>query len=297
MNIRLFLTVLLLSGFTSILNAQQKGWFIIEQQEDRYGNASSQSVFIQGQQLRIENAASVFIIDLENEQLTLVFPVQQIFWKGSARQLREAILNSLKQQLEEMIARLPEHSRAEADSSFRSELKLLEADNSDSTLSVPLKIEKTNAFDTILGFVVQKHNIFLDSVLLETIWTSKEINPYSGINSALFREMTSIFRPPSRVQAHRETDLYQQFTRENMVMRSVIPTPVGESTTEIKQIKGVPIPGDFFRPPPDYKNARIEEVIAITMDQEAPFVTNGLKPEKTSPQNPSDEQQKIRPPY
>ncbi len=297
MNIRLFLAALLLSGFTGILSAQQKGWFIIEQQEDRYGNSSSQSIFIQGKQLRIENAASVFIIDLDSEQLTLVFPVQQIFWEGSARQLREAILNSLKQQLEEMIARLPEHIRAEADSSFRNELKILEADYSDSTLSVPLKIEKTNAFDTILGFVAQKHNIFLDSILLETIWTSEEINPYAEINSTLLREMTSIFRPPSRVQAHRETELYQQFTRENMVMRSVIPTPVGESTTEIKQIKAIPIPGDFFRPPPDYKNARIEEVIAITMDQEAPFVTNGLNGEKTNPRNPSDEQQKIQPPY
>jgi hypothetical protein len=295
MNIRLFSVVLLLSGISTILNAQQSGWFVVEQQEDRFGNYSSQSVFIQDQRLRIENEASVFIIELDSVQLTLIFPVQQIYWKGSPLQLREALLARLKQQIEEIIARLPEHSRTEADSSFSNELRLLEAGYSDSTSTANFTIEKTNDFDTIVGYAAQKHNIYLDSILLETIWTSTEINPYSGINRELLSEMTGIFSPPSRVAAHRETKLYQQFTKEILVMRSLIPTPLGESTTEIKQIKAIPVPDVFFRPPPGYKNARIEEIIAITMDQEGPIVTNGVKPEKPIPRNPFEDQ-KINPP-
>ncbi len=297
MNIRLFLTVLFVAAFSMNLKSQQTGWFIIEQQEDRFGNFSSQSVFIQDQQIRIENAESVFLLDLVNDQLTLIFPEQKIFWQGQPDQLREAIVIRLKQQVAEILSRLPEYSRDEADSSFRKDLELFEAGLPPTDSLIPVTKEKKNTVDTILGQPTIQYAFYLDSVLLETIWIAKEINPYAGIDRKALREMTSIFHPPIRVAAHRESTQYQQLIENAVVMRSVIPTPIGESTTEIKQISSIPIPEAFFLPPPDYKKALIEEVISITMDQDAPEPVNTGKREKIRPVNPFEQPQNTFPPH
>lgn len=297
MNIRLILTALFITTCGLVLKSQQSGWFIIEQQEDRFGNFSSQSVFIQDQQLRIENAESVFLLDLANDTLTLVFPEQKIYWHGRPQQLREAILNRLKQQVEEILARLPEYIRAEADSSFRKDLKFFESGKQLTDSLLPIKTEKKASIDTILGHPTIQYTFYLDSVLLETIWITEEINPYAGIDRIALRKMTNIFQPPTRVAAHRESELYQQLVKNALVMRSVIPTPIGESTTEIKQISSIHIPEAFFLPPPDYKNALIEEVISITMDQDAPEPFDAEKKEKFRPLNPFEQPQKTFPPY
>lgn len=297
MNIRLILTALFITTFSMALRSQQAGWFIIEQQEDRFGNFSSQSVFIQDQQLRIENAESVFLLDLANDTLTLIFPEQKIYWHGRPQQLREAILNRLKQQVDEILARLPEYKRAEADSSFRKDLKLFESGIQPADSLIPITTEKKISNDTILGHPTIQYTFYLDSVLLESIWITEEINPYAGIDRSALREMTSIFNPPTRVAAHRESELYQQLLKNALVMRSVIPTPIGESTTEIKQISSIHIPEAFFLPPPDYKNALIEEVISITMDQDAPEPADAGKREKIRPLNPFEQPQNTFPPH
>ena len=280
MNIRLIFTVLLTALLLPMLKAQQTGWFLIEQQEDRFGNFSFQSVFIQDQQIRIENAESIYILNLTTNEITLVFPAQKLYWTGSSDTLKYAVTERLKQEIAEILARMPEHARAEADSSFKKDLELLETGASLLEPPNTPKIVKNNTSDTILGYAVDAYSVSMDSLLLENIWICTELNPYAHINKQQLREMTRMFNPPSRVAAHRESTNFRQLTDSALLMRSVIPTPVGESKTEITQIKNIVVPQDFFSPPPDYKSALIEEVLAITMNQEAPKSASAIENSK-----------------
>lgn len=280
------LLVVVLATFFIPLKAAA-GWFIIEQQDDGLGNFGSQAVFIQGQLLRIENEKSVFIVNLESEQITLIFPGHQLFWTGHPDSLRKAISDRLEQQIEVLLAQMPPGMRKENDSNFSAQLARFRSGEFVPDSSIQFEIKKLPETDSVLNYPTSTVEFYADSVLLERIWTTQAVNPYAEIDKQKLARLFSLFNPPSRVSAHRSYKEYQTITSSQFVLKSLIPTPYGSSVTEVKTLVNRDIPLSLFEPTEDYRPALLERILEITMGEDKKESENPFKnPADIKPKSP-----------
>lgn len=270
---------LILVLFVFVPTACHAGWLIIEKQEDRFGNSESQSIFIQDQQIRIETPESVFIIDLQRDLLTLVFPQKMFYWTGHPDTLRKALFDKLAIQVEVMLQHIAENERDSARRTFDRQLLALKSGEQGFMRAIEPTIKGENRNDTILGRLVTPYEILSDSILLEKVWLSNDVDPYSQIDKEKLRKFTQLFSPPSRVSAFRQSEGFKNLTQNRIVMRSVMPFAYGESKTEVVVLRETNIPAEFFAPPADYRPASVEEVLEVTLDDgESPEVRKNSSP-------------------
>ena len=266
------------------------GWLIIEQQDDGLGNFGSQAVFIQGQLLRIENEKSVFIVNLESEQITLIFPGQQLFWTGHPDSLRKAISDRLEQQIEVMLAQMPPGMREENDSNYSAQLARFRSGEFVPDTSFQFEVIKLPETDSVLHYPTNMVEFYADSILLERIWTTQAVNPYAEIDKQKLARLFSLFNPPSRVSAHRSYKEYQSITSSQFVLKSLIPTPYGSSITEVTTLVNRDIPLSLFEPTEDYRPAMLERILEITMGDDRKESGNPFKkPANNSSKSPVPE--------
>jgi len=276
-----FLLIMSMLVFSSL--SAKAGWLIIEQQEDGLGNFGSQTIFIEGQLLRIETARSVFVIDMENETITLIFPEHQLFWTGHPDSLRQAISNRLQQQVEQLMAQMPPSIREENDSSFAAQLARFRAGEFESDSLNPIQMIQLNSSDSLLKYPTEISEFYADSILLERVWTTKAVNPYTDIDKQKLIRMIALFNPPSRVSAHRNYQQYQSLASEQFILKSLIPTPFGASVSEVVQLNNSTIPLSLFQPADDYQPAMLERIIEITMGEDKNNSTNPFKNPQQKP--------------
>lgn len=263
------------------------GWLIVEQQEDGLGNFGSQAVFIQGQLLRIENEKSVFIVNLESEQITLIFPGHQLFWTGHPDSLRKAISDRLEQQIEVLLAQMPPGMREENDSNFTAQLARFRSGEFVPDTNIQFEIKKLPEADSVFNYPTSMVEFYADSILLERIWTTQAVNPYAEIDKQKLARLFSLFNPPSRVSAHRSYEEYQTITSSQFVLKSLIPTPYGSSITEVTTLVNRDIPLSLFEPTEDYRPALLERILEITMGDDRKVSENPFKnPADIKPKSP-----------
>jgi hypothetical protein len=258
------------------------GWYIVEKSEDRFGNFSYQSTFIQDGFMRIENEQSIFILDLKSERITLVFPQKMGYWTGNHDSLRESVISAVETQLNTMIAQLPEKERIAAQIEYDTLLSAMKSDTIIHQLPEQIVIRKNDNDTVLCGFQSIGYDVVVDSAIYEKIWITNEVTPYKPTDIKQIARMTRVFTKPSLVTFYRTSENWYQLLQHGMVMKSVVITPIGESVTRVDSMKEINIPPAFFEAPPDYRSIGIDELILITMGDEKPADT---KP-KASTQQP-----------
>lgn len=252
---------LLYAGFS------MAGWLIVEKKEDRFGNFQMQSLFIEGQKVRVENQTSTFIFDLLSEEVTIIFPRQLVYWSGSSDTLKQQFISTIEQQTLIMIEQLPEQEREKARKEFDNLLIEMKSSEVDTTLLKRFSIESTDSVATILNLSSHKNLLKLDTMELEQIWITHQIRPYSGISLHKLNTMMRLFSRPTALSAARESDAWVNAINEGLVMRSVLKTPYGPNVMEVIQVRETPVREEFFLPPPTYRQVGTSEVINIMMGE------------------------------
>ncbi|MDO8899440.1 MAG: hypothetical protein Q7V19_17435 [Bacteroidales bacterium] len=262
------MNILFLFSFLAVATNLNAGWFIVEKREDKFGNLTMQSVFIQDQKLRVENQTSSFIFDLENEYVTVIFPKRSVFWSGKPDTLKTALFNTIETQIVVMIQQMPERDRIEAEADFKKVLNEMKAGITDTSLPVNANISATDSSMKILDYQAEKYLFILDSITLEEFWITREVVPYKELNLVKLNEMMRVFSRPSMLSVYRESKEWLEIISEGLVLRSVIPTTLGQSEMEVVTVRKAEIPVDFFDPPPTYRGIGIDEVISIMMGED-----------------------------
>lgn len=241
------------------------GWFIVEKREDRFGNVSMQSIFIQGQKVRIESLTSTFIFDVETKNITVIFPKQSVYWNGNHNVLKMELLQTIERQIELMIQQLHEYERKEAEADFNRMMLATKNTNPDSLLPATFRIVKTDSSMLIGAYLSHKYQFVIDTLTIEELWATQKVKPYSSLNLGELTEMMRIFNKPSVLSASRESSEWLHILQNGLVMRSVIPGDAGRSVMQVENVREAEIPHAFFDAPPNYRSIGITEVIGIMM--------------------------------
>lgn len=243
------------------------GWYISEKQEDKHGNLSFQSVFIEGQKIRIEKLESVLIVDLENEIVSMIFSTKMVFWQGNTDSLKKELFNYLQEKIEMVILQLPESEREEARIEFEKELHLMTGSQQKSIQPKLAFVEKESETKQLLNYTVSNFDFYCDSAFVESFWVTDQADPFSTIDRKRLNDMLNLFAPPSFLAFCRETKEYQDFMKGKYIMKSVNSTPYGDVVLEVTQFREVEIPTEFFAPPQNYRSISTGELIPFILNE------------------------------
>lgn len=267
-------------------------WYIVEKREDDFGNFSVQSVFISDQKIRIEQATSSFVFDVETQRMWLLFPKQMVYWEGAHDSLSDGIFDAIENQMRSMMARMPEEEQR----AFEEELLIIKEGMknavADSALPVNTAIRETDSMRNILGYNADLFEFIIDSLVVERIWITHDVNPFAEIPLKQLHAMMRIFSKPSLLSTLRESAIWLELLQDGLVMRSEIPESPGKSRMQVEIVREVPIPASFFLPPEDYRKTGVHEIIQIMMGDENPVAA----PSVPSPLKPTPPGSLIRPP-
>ncbi len=247
------------------VNELHAGWLIIELNEDKFGNSSMQSTFIQDQKIRIETFNSTIIIDLDSSLLSFILPDRKVYWQGKPEVLRDGIFSALENQLAVMMAQMPDKEREAA----QKELELLrnpaDADSLENQFYEMISINETDETDSIAGYIAQKYMVVIDSTAFEQVWFTRQVKPYAHIDLKQMHHLIKIITKPGIVNTYRASDAYLELINDGLVLRSVIPTSMGDSVSEVYSIREADIPTDFFLPPQGYRPIGLTEFVQISL--------------------------------
>lgn len=241
------------------------GWWIVERSEDRFGNFSSQSLFIQGQKMRVENPTSVFIFNLETDEISLVFSKQMIFWSGKSDSLKQKFLYKVEHQMRMMIEQIPLYEREKALPELERMLAELKSGEVDSLLLQKFTFAAVDSTLTIAAHAARKYQVSYDSAVIEEVWITHDIQPYAGISLVNLNQMMRLFSRPTVFSAARECKGWLDIMHDGLMMKSAVYTALGQSTSQVMQVKEVKVRDEFFMPPPDYKAVSADEITGIML--------------------------------
>lgn len=273
--------IFLLLSFSFLFSgavSANKGWYIVEKSEDRFGNSSYQSTFIQNGLMRIENAQSIFILDLKLEKITLVFPQKMCYWKGNHDSLKSAFISAVAIQLRTTIAQLPEQERETAETEFEKIMLSMSSDTNMHHLPNHISIYKNGIDLSLSGYHSIGYDVKIDTVVYEKVWFTEMVKPYSADDIRQIAKMTKIFTKPSVVSYYRTSEEWFTMMQNGFIMKSVLQTDIGESVTLVDSMKEISIPPALFEPPADYRLIGIDELIQITMGDEKPEIKPVVSP-------------------
>lgn len=255
--LRFLILLLLIPGGTFA------GWVITEESKDPFGNKLIQTIFIQNNLIRYETPSSIAIIDLNNDFITIIFSQYRVFWSGTIAELKASSLETYKRQMEEIIVGLPPSERKKFDSIYL-EMEKQMLDTTNLLPSNKFKLVETNNKEEILGYGTIKYNILKDSILIESIWHTTEIQPYNDINIHNMMSFMQQLKPTSGRGILTQIDEYFNLLKSGILLKSVEFLPDGKTykaiVTNIREVNIVP---DFFLPPKNYRKTALTDIIDL----------------------------------
>ncbi len=241
------------------------GWLITEINQDQFGSYTMQSTFIHYNKVRIETPESIVIVDIDQGEICLIFPVKMLYWKGIPTDLRDGIYESLERQVQVLLQQLPPRERKAMEEEFQEMMDLFGNDTLQSNFYRLIALVETDETDEIAGLNVRRHDVLLDSASFEQVWLTTDVKPYSNTDLEAMLELMQVITKPTIVTAYRNSAEYISLIKGGLVMRSVVPSPFGQSVSEVSSVREANIPDDFFHPPADYRQAGLTEVIQIML--------------------------------
>lgn len=247
------------------------GWVISKETSDHFGNKSYQTVFIEGNLMRFETPSSISIFNLDDQKITLIFAQHQAYWQGTAAQLRRQIFDIADRQMQELIQHAPPGQQDTLRKMYKIE-KMKRENNMNDTLRSELprvSIVKTNQTETILGYPTRKYQVNLDSVLVEEIWVTNSVNPYSKLNLKAMVKLIRAIDPVSGNAFSTKSSKYDSLLYHGLVLKKIRFLPDGDKQVSVvKRIRKVNINETIFEIPANYMESNIQEVMLQDIKQQ-----------------------------
>lgn len=241
------------------------GWVITEQNAGKYGRKTFQTTFIQGNHIRVDATTLVSIFHLKEKNIVLLFPQDKAYWEGSPEQLQQQFRNMMAQQVQLMMSQAPASQRDTLQKIYQG-LTSVQPVKKDSIHRHKINIENTGLTTTLLGYNTQVYDLKMDSVLLEKIWVTQQVQPYAGLPMEEILKLTNAVNPFSGSGSIPLSPEYIDLLQNGVVLKRVHygsgNSPNVSLVTEVKKAK---ITETIFEIPANYQLMTIEQVMQLDL--------------------------------
>ncbi len=259
------------------------GWVISEVSSDQFGNKSHQTTFLQDNKVRYESEVSIAIIDLDKSLITLVFPVQKVYWSGTADEFKKGTREAFEAQMRSLIEEASADQKDTYQQFYDDILQKIE--NGDSTtVETHVTVKDLNRTDTIETYVVHGYDIYVDSVLNEKIWISFDETPFNEVDLHKLMRFTAQMSPMENGINVSNSDQYIDLVQKGLVVKTKKYIDGHQATTtKLTLAKEGKIAESFFVAPPMYRKATITEVLEMSAESDLPDLNDEPNNQNLSP--------------
>ncbi len=259
------------------------GWVISEVSSDQFGNKSHQTTFLQNNKVRYESELSIAIIDLDNELITLVFPVQKVYWQGTADEFKDGTRNAFEAQMRSLIDEASADQKDTYQQFYNDILKKIETRDT-IRVETHVSVKNLNLIDTIDSYIVHGYSIYVDSVLNEKIWISFNEAPFKEVDLHKLMDFTSQMAPMNNGVNVSNSDHYIDLVQKGLVVKTekYIDGHLA-TTTNLTLAKEGKISKTFFTAPSLYREASITEVLEMSAENDLPDINSKPDNNESSP--------------
>lgn len=240
------------------------GWVISEVNFDKFGNKQFQTTFIQNNMIRFETQSSIAIINLNTNNITLVFGMHKLYWEGSIEEFKNSTISIFEQKLQNIILTADAEHREMARELIEEIKQKENNDKKDTLRNINFKIKKTNIIENVAGFPSIKYDIVVLDSLVESIWITDSINPYQNIDIENMISFTNQLKPKNTNINIEGSSEYLKLINKGLAVKSEEINPLGGYlTTIVEGVIEVEINIDIFSPPVNYRKAQLTEILLM----------------------------------
>jgi hypothetical protein len=235
----------------------QAGWVITEMTTGEGTDDGIESIlYIKDNKIKSVEQQQAFIIDLSRWQLTILDRHNEGYWKGTPGEylgfVREFALGYLKEELN----RADENDRPYLEAIYQD--LMLDINLGNDVISfigdLPVEIIMTDEYDRILGYNVNRFNVYADGIRVEEIWLTRDITLEGSYDYAKFRAFTDEMSWGNIFQDYRSSETYIHLQKQGLPLKTISRNENGtNSITHVVSIEKTDIPDSFFQVPPDYQ--------------------------------------------
>ncbi len=259
------------------------GWVISEVSSDQFGNKSHQTTFLQNNKVRYESELSIAILDLDKELITLVFPVQKVYWTGTADEFRKGTREAFEAQMKSLIEEASADQKDTYQQFYHDILTKIETRDT-VRVETHVSIKDLNIVDTIESYIVHGYNVYVDSVLNEKIWISFNEAPFQKVDLHKLMDFTSQMAPMNNGVNVSNSDQYINLVQKGLVVKTEkYFNGHLATTTKLTLAKEGKISDTFFSAPPMYRKASITEVLEMSAENDLPDINTEPDINKNQP--------------
>jgi hypothetical protein len=242
----------------------QAGWIITEQTgETTDGKGLESTLYFKDNKIRSAEINQTLIIDLNAWQLTFLYPENQGYWSGTPLEYISSFNEYALKFLEQEIQRADNDDRPYLEAIYE-DLKMdIQSAGSDIISFIgelPVEVIMTNESGRILGYPVNRFLIYVDGILVEELWLTREISLKGVYDYHKFRKFTDEMSWGRIFQDYRSSEQYIHLLGQGLPLKTIEWPGNGKSlVTTVISIQKAEIPDSLFRIPPDFKPVSLPE--------------------------------------
>lgn len=240
------------------------GWVIIEvTTSNDTDNIIENTLYIQNNTIKSVDNDHEIIFDLNNWQLTVVNQELGGYWRGTPVKYLEFMKESALKYLEEQMSSAGPDER-EILKVLYDDLKLdmsLDSDVVSFTGELPVEIIMTDNQDRMLGYRVNQFRVYVDGLMAEEIWLTRDIKLDDEYDYERFRAFMDEMSWSGLFQNYRSADSYVHLMKTGLPLRTLEETEGGAvSITEVISIERKDIATSEFLPPPHFRHMSLADL-------------------------------------
>jgi hypothetical protein len=243
------------------------GWVIVEvTTNDNTGESIENTIYILNNVIKSVDQDHEIIYDLNNWQLTVINRALGGYWRGTPLRYLEFMTASALSYLEERMN--------DADPDEKEILKVLYDDlkldirQDDDVVSfvgeLPVEIIMTNNQDRLLGYRVNQFRVYVDGLMAEEIWLTRDIKLDDEYDYEKFRVFIDEMTLGGLYQDYRSAENYVHLMKTGIPLRTLEETDNGIVTiTEVISIERKDIAPALFHPPSAFRQMSLADLDLI----------------------------------
>lgn len=236
----------------------QTGWIITEQTGDTTdGRGLESTLYFKDNMIRSAEMNRALIIDLNTWQITILDPENQGYWSGTPLEYINSFREYAIKFLEEEMQRADKDNLQYLEAIYKDlKMDIQSAGNDIISFIGELQVEviMTNDSGRILGYPVNRFFIYVDGVVVEELWLTREISLEGVYDYQRFREFTDEMSWGQIIQDYRSSEQYIHLLGQGLPLKTTEWLEGGSKhITNVIGIQRAEIPDSLFRIPPGFE--------------------------------------------
>jgi hypothetical protein len=259
------LLLLVVSIFMSL--QVSAGWIITQRNYDSdegVESAITETVYLQDNIMKVVQANMITMFDLNRETMTIMSPVNKVYWTGNVASYKVEIKATMKTAMDEQLAKASPEQKEMIQKMYHGMMESIDNPSKfagEEPEEYDLEIEKTGEKERVAGKLAVKYTIKVNGSLKEEAWLSESDRANAEFDINKFYSVFSDFiSQAGTVSFYQADEKYMEFSKKGFPLKTINYNGGYESISEVVNLEKESIDNTEFEIPSDFTKVNLAEV-------------------------------------